>query len=335
MTNPAIPDRDPQTGAVRRRKRPITVTVSGERGSGKTTLIAVVANALENSGHRVVKDRFVPAASRAVADLHEQFDITFVEQYEPESVSDQLVHEAATLRATIEELRGQVAGLSGERSRLAEDNRRLIAQDEKLREQVQQGALYAANLLAEIETLREANVDYAGDNGDLRVENADLHARLKHSGPSRARVTPQEARRQIDMAFEEVRQAAYVEMERNRLRTHADDLKQQARKLGQEGEARLAKARDRMLFALTGGTASQFSADEGETYVTAEEAKAYFSERVANPFSPDAKRRALTLLEQAAEIEAGSREQVATDKLLEANRRAMRDDDVFPQDTGC
>jgi regulator of replication initiation timing len=170
MSNPAIPDRDPQTGAVRRRKRPITVTVSGERGSGKTTLIAVVATALENSGHAVQKDRFVPNASRAVAELHEQFDITFVEQYDGQRRP--VIHEAAKLRATIEELRGQVAGLSGERSRLAAHNRRLIEEDEKLREQVQQGTLYAANLLAEIETLREANVDYAGENGDLRVENA-------------------------------------------------------------------------------------------------------------------------------------------------------------------
>lgn len=61
------------------RKRPITVTVSGERGSGKTTLISVLSHALESSEHRVVKPEGTPAAYAAIADLHEQFDITFVE----------------------------------------------------------------------------------------------------------------------------------------------------------------------------------------------------------------------------------------------------------------
>jgi predicted nuclease with TOPRIM domain len=352
MSNPAIPDRDPQTGAVRRRKRPITVTVSGERGSGKTTLIAVVATALENAGHAVQKDRFVPNAVRAVQELREQFDVTFVEQYDGQS---DLIHEAAKLRATIEELRGQVAGLSGERGRLDAHNRRLIEEDEKLREQVQQGTLYAANLLAEVEALREANINYAGENGDLRVENQELNARFNNAvndlvRTERARaaiseqtgvwMSPQEARQQIDMAFEEVRQAAYVEMERNRLRTHADDLKQQARKLAQEGEARLCKARDRVLFALTGGTAARV-AQFGDTF---------YGERISNPFSAEEKRRAVdlmeqdeddvayerprTLSEQAQAIYGRTRESSATDRLAAANIASMVDDE-FNHDSGC
>jgi predicted nuclease with TOPRIM domain len=134
------------------------VTVSGERGSGKTTLIAVVAQALENSGHKVAKGPYVPTASRAIADLHEQFDVTFVEQYDTDAdveglrqrnhelaerlaefrennirvveESRVIVNEAAQLRATIEELRGQVAGLSNENARLRESNVRYAEVDE-------------------------------------------------------------------------------------------------------------------------------------------------------------------------------------------------------------
>ncbi len=60
-------------------KRPITITVSGERGSGKTTLIAILAQALSNAGHAVATERHVPNGTTAMLDLREQFVLTFNE----------------------------------------------------------------------------------------------------------------------------------------------------------------------------------------------------------------------------------------------------------------
>lgn len=67
------------------RKRPIQVIVTGPRGSGKTTLISVLAHALRGSGHIANVQPHVPPASVAIADLHEQFDITFHEAVLPDS----------------------------------------------------------------------------------------------------------------------------------------------------------------------------------------------------------------------------------------------------------
>jgi chromosome segregation ATPase len=381
MPSPDLPNvhtPDPQpVAARRRRKRPITVTVSGERGSGKTTLIAVVSAALENSGHQVQKDRFVPNASRAIADLHEQFDVTFVEQYDPDSDATNLrernrelterlaefrennirvveesravAEEAAKLRATIEELRGEVAGLSIENSRLRNQSaetlsreladvrakligereiiNRLVETDEKLRREIadigKQRDHLGAQSAKHAYELEQANIYAAGLLSHVEMLNAALR--------SSPHIAPDDAARQVDMAFEEVRQAAYLEMERNRVRTEADELKHRARKLGHEGEARLTKARQRMMFALVGDL---------------------------NVFVPDAepvggnqnnRPRGLMLVEQAAMIEAGAmpwqvenaiynmtgtREEAATDKLAAANLALMADDD-FELGAGC
>lgn len=255
-------------------KRPITVTVIGDRGSGKTTLIAVVAQALENSGHLVSKPEHVPNATRAVMDLHEQFDVTFVER--DMTLDQEVARENANLRASIDELRGMVAGLKGENGRLRGSNSLLVGTDEKLR--------------AEIAALKQA-----------------LSEAMSVVPITRAKV-----REQIDMAFEEVRQAAYVEMERNRLRTAAEDLRHQARKLGHEGDARLQKARERMLFALTGGHA--FQAEIVEHHEDHED----FPADVCRP---------RTLMEQAQDVYQGTREAAATDKLLAANIALMGDED--------
>lgn len=57
----------------------VTVTVSGDRGSGKTTLMAVLAQALRGAGHDVVVPDHTPSASRAISDLSLPYRVTFHE----------------------------------------------------------------------------------------------------------------------------------------------------------------------------------------------------------------------------------------------------------------
>lgn len=111
MTNITIHATDPEafrksTAAVKRQeerqarsaevpvKRPITVTVSGPMASGKTTLIALIAQALRSTGHYAS----VPAVVYGTT-LDERFDVTFVEQ--ADSPFDREVEEAI-VRRTVE-----------------------------------------------------------------------------------------------------------------------------------------------------------------------------------------------------------------------------------------
>lgn len=287
---------DMNASANKRRKRPITVTVAGERGSGKTTLISVVAHALENSGHKVAKGPYVPNATRAIADLHEQFDVTFVEQYEADTEVEGLrarnrelterlaefretnirvveesrvvVNEAAQLRATIEELRGQVAGLSNENARLRESNVRYAKVDEDL---------------------RAANLAYAAENADLRVENHEL---------SRTRVPPQDARRQMMFALTGGTAARVAQF---------DPLDEKAEEQGYDVDYE----RPRTLLE----QAADIRSAESEAYARyADESHRDFDHE-NDAFE---KRRA----------------QSATDRLAAANLALMGDDD-FSQDRGC
>lgn len=57
----------------------VVVTVSGAKGSGKTTLIAVLAQALSGAGHTVTVPEDTPSAMRAIADLTRQYDVRFDE----------------------------------------------------------------------------------------------------------------------------------------------------------------------------------------------------------------------------------------------------------------
>lgn len=85
------------TGIVIPRKRPITVTVAGDIASGKTTLIAVVAEALRSTGHHAT----VPQQSLGarIDSLEELFDVTFIEQ--DSSTFDRKVEDAIRLRTDL------------------------------------------------------------------------------------------------------------------------------------------------------------------------------------------------------------------------------------------
>ncbi|UTC28445.1 hypothetical protein GURKE_04430 [Brevundimonas phage vB_BpoS-Gurke] len=57
----------------------VTVTVTGDKGSGKTTLIAVLAQALAGAGHDVTVPEGTPSASRAISDLTRRYQVDFLE----------------------------------------------------------------------------------------------------------------------------------------------------------------------------------------------------------------------------------------------------------------
>lgn len=111
-------------------KRPITVTVSGSMASGKTTLIALIAQALWSTGHRAS----VPQQSLGVAvdTLDELFDVTFVEQEDTpfdRKVEDAIVRRTEEMRKTydakITEWRDANIALAKQLDKLRAENQRI------------------------------------------------------------------------------------------------------------------------------------------------------------------------------------------------------------------
>jgi hypothetical protein len=82
--------------------RHCTVTVSGDRGAGKSTLISILAQALQGAGHDVSKPDHIKNASQAISDLHHKFKVHFVEAEEAETVTLTLAADTSPLREIIE-----------------------------------------------------------------------------------------------------------------------------------------------------------------------------------------------------------------------------------------
>ena len=93
--------------------RQVNVSVSGEPGSGKSTLIALLAQALEGAGHVAIKPPHIKTASAAIADLHHKFEVTFGEEVQ-QAVDDaasaigDVTQENAALRAENAALRREL-----------------------------------------------------------------------------------------------------------------------------------------------------------------------------------------------------------------------------------
>lgn len=88
----------------------VTVTVSGARGSGKTTLMAVLAQALRGAGHEVDVPDHTPSASRAISDLSLPYRVTFRE-LEPGQESLTLKIDAGDVSGVVEEAAAQIKAL--------------------------------------------------------------------------------------------------------------------------------------------------------------------------------------------------------------------------------
>lgn len=162
---------------VKPRKRPITVSVAGERSSGKTTLIAVVAQALRNADHLVQTEPHVPSGAMAVRDLHEQFDVTFVEAYETDGSAEAVARGEAPATATDAINDRDYATKTEMRAEITALKRQLIALGESHAKQSQM--LYASTSAnAELEAVRVGQVERLQDckreNDLLLTSNAEL-----------------------------------------------------------------------------------------------------------------------------------------------------------------
>lgn len=217
---------------IARRKRPVTVVVSGERGSGKTTLIAILAHALENSGHAVQKEPHIPRASAAIADLHDQFDVVLVEDetnHIAGAPSTNWEAECARIVAVDEKLRAEVVSLTAAKDAAL----RMLRDEQKAGDDAR----------AEITNLKAENEVFGLEIDQLTHDNA----RLRKIRPDIGALEEQ-----IGIAFAEVREAAILDMDRRRVRRIADERMAESVKLRNEADARFAKAQQRMRLALMG-----------------------------------------------------------------------------------
>ena len=127
-------------------KRPITVTVSGSMASGKTTLIALIAQALWSTGHRAS----VPQQSLGVKvdTLDELFDVTFVEQEDTpfnRKLEDAICRRTEDMRKTYE---SRVALLDTIAKDNAREVHRVTCEASAYRETVEQSLAELALIVA-------------------------------------------------------------------------------------------------------------------------------------------------------------------------------------------
>lgn len=110
--------------------RHCTVTVSGDLGCGKSTLISILAQALTGAGHEVSKPDHIKNASQAISDLHHKFQVHFVEA---EPAAFEALETADVLAETDERLQSALDRLDEERADHAKIVASLTEQNEALR----------------------------------------------------------------------------------------------------------------------------------------------------------------------------------------------------------
>lgn len=205
--------------------RRCTVTVSGERGCGKSTLIAILAQALEGAGHAVSKPDHIKSAAQAISDLHHKFNVRFVEAADGESVTLTLDVDNAPVAEALKQAQQQIAACHADMQRVSADNTektRLLSQANRVNAELQS-----------------------------RLDDATSRLALLESA-SPPLLAPGDADRLITRVISYVRDAALMERQREDLHRSAEDLKNQSRKLRDESEARVREAEALLTQALTG-----------------------------------------------------------------------------------
>lgn len=199
----------------------VTVTVSGVQGSGKTTLMAVLAQSLRGAGHEVVVPDHTPSAVKAISDLSLPYRVTFRE-LEPGQESLTVVVDSITVASVMDDCAEQInllgAELEESRRAYAEATTRVAFLDARLGE-------FRSALLERTKELNEAKE---------RVPDADTAAEL------------------IRKALSYARESATIDHERHDLNRRSEDMKADLAKMRRESEARMREAHAMMLHALTG-----------------------------------------------------------------------------------
>lgn len=220
------------------------VTVSGPPGAGKTTLIAILAQALRSANHKVEVPTHTPNATTAIADLHEQFDVKFVE--EPPSVDYlDVLDRAVELQA----LRSQLYDAEKE-TRLqlinAEQAWARVAELETALDNLKQ-----EDDGFEKERWRDALTKSAQRGQELEAEVNELKARQA------SLKTPEEADDIISRAFRLIYDSARIAQDRDIAKRKVDDARSLYQKLSEETRQRDIMARAMLHEVLTGKASDQ------------------------------------------------------------------------------
>ena len=149
----------------------VTVTVSGERGSGKTTLMAVLAQALRGAGHEVIVPDHTPTAAKAISDLTRPYVVTFREPAsehpaEARAEEDAKDDKIKRLSETLDKFRDKLITVAKER-----DEARAKLPDPVKAAELVRKALTFARESAIIERDRQ---DLNRRTEDLKIESAKM-----------------------------------------------------------------------------------------------------------------------------------------------------------------
>ncbi|UTC29591.1 P-loop containing nucleoside triphosphate hydrolase [Brevundimonas phage vB_BpoS-Bambus] len=199
----------------------VTVTVSGDAGSGKSTLMAVLAQALRGAGHEVVVPENTPSTTRAISDLSRPYRVTFREAKPG----------VETLTVVVD-----TKDLSNDLSEYVDRTERLAEALTAARQEAAEASARAAKSDAKLGEFRQALIERSKELHDLRERI-----------PSPAR-----AEAMITEALTYARESAIIERDRQEVVRRTEDLKTESSKMRDEASARLNEAHALLTHALTG-----------------------------------------------------------------------------------
>lgn len=184
----------------------VTVTVSGDRNAGKSTLIAVLSQALLGAGHGVNIPKDTPSAISAIADLSRPYLVTFVEDYGQEGAPTGDLEAAITritkLSVTLDEFRARNVDLVQEVTALKAERDAALARvpdSAAVAAAISKALLYAREsaiidrdrqeLVQRTESLKSESAKMRRES-EARMHEADLTLRAAFTGTAYAPASP-------------------------------------------------------------------------------------------------------------------------------------------------
>ena len=217
----------------------VTVTVSGDRNAGKSTLIAVLSQALLGAGHAVNIPKDTPSAIRAITDLSRPYLVTFVEDYGQEGAPTGDL-EAATARiaklsATMDEFRARNIDLVQEVTALKAERDAALAR-------VPDSTAVAAAISKALLYARESAI-IDRDRQELNRQTEDLKSRaskMRHEADARMKEAELSLRAAFSGAFSVDRVSTAPQQVARRVATVQQERIAAARHLSPEDKLALA-----------------------------------------------------------------------------------------------